>query len=331
MSARTRRPLLLRGAVLAVIGAFALAGCATHADSPTGGSGASSSAAGSAFPVTVTPPQGKAFTMKQRPDRIVSLSPADTEILYAIGAGKQVAAVDKHSNYPKRAPHTDLDALHPSTESIVKYHPDLVVASDDTGGLVANMRKVGIPVLVVPAAKDLDAAYGEWSLLGKVTGHAGKARQLVADAKKRIHAIVSGTPKPPSGKPLTYYHELGPDLYTATSKTFIGSVYAKFGLRNIADSAGDTSAGGYPQLSPEQVVHADPDLIFLADTKCCAQNAKTVAARPGWDVLTAVHEGNVVSLDDDLASRWGPRIVDFVKKVSQAVGKAVATAKHHSG
>lgn len=323
MSSRSRHPATL--AVLAVAGLLTLAGCATHTDS------SSSSSDAGPFPVTVTPPGGKAFTMKSRPKHIVSLSAADTETLFAIGAGKQVVAVDKQSNYPPEAPHTNLDAIHPSTEAIAKYEPDLVVASNDMGGLVANMHKVGIPVLIMPAPEKLDAAYREWSQLGKVTGHAGKARQVVGDAKKKIAKAVSDTPKPESGEPLSYYHELDPSLYTATSHTFIGSVYDKFGLHNIADPADSASAAGYPQLSPEQVVKADPELIFLADTRCCSANAKTVADRPGWGALTAVKNGDVVGLNDDIASRWGPRIVDFVRSVSDAVTKAVTKTGSHTG
>ncbi len=110
-----------------------------------------------------------------------------------------------------------------------------------------------------------------------------------------------------------------------TSTTFIGYVYGLFGLVNIADPAdADGAAFGYPQLNEEFVITADPDIIFLADTLCCAQNAETVAARPGWDQLRAVQNGNVVELDDDVVSRWGPRIVDFVEAVAAAVATAEA-------
>ncbi|RMH67259.1 MAG: ABC transporter substrate-binding protein, partial [Actinomyces sp.] len=119
---------------------------------------------------------------------------------------------------------------------------------------------------------------------------------------------------------ITYYHELDDTLYTVTSGTFVGEIYALFGLENVADPAdADGSAFGYPQLSAEYLVDADPDLIFLADTKCCGQSAATVAARPGWDTLTAVREGHVVELDDDIASRWGPRVVDFARAVAAAL------------
>ena len=247
--------------------------------------------------------------------RIVSMSPTATEMLFAIGAGPQVVAVDSNSNYPKEAPKTDLSAYQPNLEAIAGYKPDLVVYSDDPGELGAGLAKLGIPAMKQPAATGLDDTYAQLDQLGKATGHAAEAAKLTATMRAEIAKIVA------AGRPerhLTYYHELDKNLYSATSKTFIGQLYDQLGMKNIADAA-DKQASGYPQLSAEYVVKADPDLIFLADTKCCAQSARTVAARDGWDKLTAVRSGGVVELDDDVASRWGPRVVDFLKVVAAKV------------
>jgi iron complex transport system substrate-binding protein len=103
-----------------------------------------------------------------------------------------------------------------------------------------------------------------------------------------------------------------------TSDTFIGRIYGIFGLRNIADGA-KGAGSGYPQLSAEHIIESDPDLIFLADTKCCGMTSAKVAARPGWGGLSAVTAGHVYELDDDVASRWGPRIVELVRTVARAV------------
>jgi len=246
--------------------------------------------------------------------RIVSLSPTATEMLFAIGAGGQVAAVDSNSNYPKEAPKTDLSAYEPNVEAIAGYKPDLVVYSDDPGDLKAGLDKLSIPAIQQPAAKTLDDTYAQLDQLGRATGHAAEAGQLATAMRAEIAKIAAAKPE----RPLTYYHELDKNLYSATSKTFIGQLYAQLGMENIADAA-DKDASGYPQLSAEYVVKADPDLIFLADTKCCGQSAKTVAARDGWDGLTAVKTGGVVELDDDVASRWGPRVVDFLQTVAAKV------------
>jgi iron complex transport system substrate-binding protein len=249
------------------------------------------------------------------PKRIVSLSPTATEMLFAIGAGSQVAAVDSNSNYPRQAPKTNLSAYQPNLEAIAGYKPDLVVYSDDPGELAAGLSKLGIPALAEPAAKSLDDTYAQIGQLGRATGHVAEAAKLTATMKAEIaKTVAAGRPE----RHLTYYHELDKNLYTATSKTFIGQLYGLLGMENVADPA-DKDKSGYPQLSAEYVVKADPDLIFLADTKCCGQTAKTVAARDGWDQLTAVKAGGVVQLDDDVASRWGPRVVDFLKVIAAKV------------
>jgi iron complex transport system substrate-binding protein len=250
------------------------------------------------------------------PHRIVSLSPTATETLFAIGAGKQVIAVDDQSNYPKRAPRTKLSGFTPNVEAIAGYRPDLVVFAYDPGGLRDSLRRLHIRVLQQDAAKTLPEAYGQMEQLGKVTGQVKQARALVTRMKKRIAALAAHGRRRGTG--LTYYHELTPDLYSATSKTFVGRVYALFGLKNIADAA-DRTGSGYPQLSAEYVVSAAPELIVLADSVCCAQTPRTVAARPGWSRIPAVRNGLVLRIDDSIASRWGPRIVNFVRAVDAAL------------
>ena len=130
---------------------------------------------------------------------------------------------------------------------------------------------------------------------------------------------------PAGAKGLTFYEELSPDYYSATSKTFAGQVLTLLGLKDIADAA-DKTGSGYPKLSAEYVVAANPDLVVLADTKCCGQTAASVKARPGWGSISAVTRGGVVGVSDDVASRWGPRIVEFLRAVAQGA-KAVAAAK----
>ena len=250
------------------------------------------------------------------PQRIVSLSPTATESLFAIGAGKQVVAVDDQSDYPKRAPRTSLSGFTPNVEAIASYRPDLVVVQYDAGDVVEGLHKLNIRVLVQPSAKNLAVAYTEIAQLGSVTGHKRAASALVARMKHAIKKAVASTPK----RRLSVYHELTPDLYSATSKTFIGGIYKLFGLRNIADAA-DSTGSGYPQLSAEYILSANPSLVVLADTRCCGQSVAGVAKRPGWSGMDAVRTGAVVAIDDSVASRWGPRIVQFVQAVAKVLRK----------
>jgi iron complex transport system substrate-binding protein len=247
---------------------------------------------------------------------VVSLSATATEMLFAIGAGGQVVAVDSASNHPPEAPTTDLSTEEPNVEAIAAYEPDLVVASDDIGELSSSLEAVGIPLLLQPPATRLEDTYAQIEQLGTATDNGDGASEVVAGMRRQIEEVVAGLPELP--EPPTYYHELDQSYFTATSDTFIGQVYGLLGLRNIADGA-KGAATGYPQLSAEYIVDADPDLIFLADTKCCDQDAQTVSARPGWDRITAVRSGGVVELDDDVASRWGPRVVEFLEVAAGAV------------
>lgn len=267
------------------------------------------------FPLTIEAANGD-VTIAAQPRRIVSLSPTSTEMLFAIGAGDQVEAVDDQSNYPSDAPVTDLSGFEPNVEAIASYGPDLVVYSTEPGDLDSALEGLGIPALQQPAAAALDDVYEQIEQLGVATGNVSEAEVVVDRMRTEIRSI-TGSIEPPS-EPVTYYHELDDTYYSVTSSTFIGQLYSLVGLENIADEA-KGAGGGYPQLSAEYIVDADPDLIFLADTKCCGQSPRTVARRPGWGRIAAVENGGVISLDDDVASRWGPRVVDYLRRIAEAV------------
>ncbi|MBB3051916.1 iron complex transport system substrate-binding protein [Prauserella isguenensis] len=300
-------------ALLPLLGVLALAGCAQRADDSGGGE------AGTGFPVTVEPAGAPAVTLDEQPQRIVSLIPSVTETLYEVGAGEQVVAVDEMSTHPSEAPRTEMSGIDPDPQQIASHDPDLVVVGSDAEGKLASaLKKTGVPTLVLPAPKTLQDAYAQFALVGKATGHADEGRRLARETEQAITDLADSAPD----KDLSYYHEVDPTYYTITSATFLGEVYDLFGLRNIADQGDPNAMGGYPQLSAEKIVEADPDLVFLADTKCCGQNADTVAKRPGWNTMTAVEKGRVYPLDDDIASRWSPRLVEFVRVVADAVTEA---------
>lgn len=299
-------------------GLAALALLAASCGSSGGSDPASASSGDGTFPVTVGSGDG-AITLDAVPGSIVSLSPTATEMLYAVGAGDQVVAVDDQSDFPAEAPVTALSGYSPNVEAVLGYEPDLVVAMD-VGDLVSGLEAAGVPTLLLPAATTLDEAYTQMEQLGAATGHVGDAAELVASMRSDIDEVVAGLPPRPA--PLTYYHELDDTYYSVTGGTFIGGIYSMLGLRSIGDAAG---ADAYPQLSAEYVLDADPDLIFLADGQCCGVTPDTVAARAGWGELTAVRSGQVHVLDEDVASRWGPRVVDLVRHLGTIVAAAPAS------
>jgi len=247
--------------------------------------------------------------------RIISLSPTITEDLFAIGAGKQVVAVDQDSNYPARAPRTSLSGYTPNVEAIAGYHPDLVLISFNPQGFADQLRKLGIKVVMEPASANLTQVYRQITGLGRLVGHEAGAASVVRRMRRRMAKIVASVPG--GRRHLRVYHELDQTYYSATSKTFIGSIYKLFGFSNIADGPGQSAGTQYPQLSEEYILEANPQIIVLADTKCCGQSESTVAGRPGWNTIAAVEHHRVVGVNDDIASRWGPRIVEFAAKVAQ--------------
>jgi iron complex transport system substrate-binding protein len=315
MTTRTPRALIAFVAGLSLIAAA----CGSDGDTPADSGAAATS------PVTDPTASTAPADPVDAPERIVSLSPTHTEMLFAIGAGDRLVAVEEFSDHPAEALElpNELSGFEPNVEAIAAFEPDLVVIGGDFTGLGGQLDAIGIPWWDGPAAATLDDTYAQLEQLGAVTGQVAEAAELVAQMRADIDAIVADTTVP--DEPLTFYHELDPTYFSADSTTFIGELYSLLGLRNIADRA-EGDSGGFPQLNAEFIVSADPDLIFLADTKCCGETAETVAARDGWGSIAAVVDGNVVEMDDDIASRWGPRVVDYLAAVSAAVEQALVPA-----
>ena len=269
-----------RRAVVIAAALLVAAGCGDIVEGET----AAPPDAAPGFPVTIAASNGD-IEIPTLPVNIVSMSATHTEMLYAIGAGDQVVAVDAFSNYPPDAPTTELTGFAPNVEAIVEYDTDLVVTDGDWDGTsMGTLTDLGIPVLILPAALTLEDVYSQLEQLGVATGHVAQAAAVVAEMQIGIARTIESLPAVAEAP--TLYHELDSSYYSVTSETFIGHLYTLMGLENIADAVGD-GAFGYPQLSEEYILEQDPDLIFLADTIC---------------------------------SRWGPRVVDHMQMVAAAIG-----------
>lgn len=292
---------------LALAASLALAGCGSSdesaEDSPTSPS--------AAYPVTIDAVNGE-VTLEKRPERIVSLSPSATEILFAIGAGDQVVAADEYSTYPEEAPTTTLSAYDPNVEAIAGYSPDLVVIANDSNGIVGALAELDIPTIVNPAPATIEEGYDGVAALGLATGHVDETATVVA----RMRADIAKALEAPAQKGLRVYHELDEKLYAASSASFIGSVYTALGATNVADAA-DKQKSGYPQMTEEAVIAADPELIVITDQ--VSYTADDVASRPGWANVTAIENGSIVTVDADIASRWGPRLPQLIASLANAI------------
>lgn len=309
-----------RALALTTVGLLALSACGDDDSSSDDTAAPTDSSVTSSTPDTV--PATEAAGGDIVPVKIISLSPTATEMLFAIGAGDQVIAVDPFSNFPAEAAakQSELSGFEPNVEAIAAYEPDLVI-HEGTTDLGEQLDALGIPQWAGLAATSFDDIYVQIEQLGALTGHTGEAAELVGQMQTDIAAAVAQIPE--SDTPLTYFHEIDATLFSSTSNTFIGQVYGLFGMQNIAD----TAEGGtdYPQLSAEFIISQNPDFIFLADADY-GESPETVGARSGWDVIAAVANGNLVPVSADISSRWGPRVVDYIQIVADAIEKASVPA-----
>lgn len=299
---------------LALAASLALAGCGDTSSSE----GSKTTPSSADYPVTIDAVNGE-VTLDQQPERIVSLSPSATEILFAIGAGDQVVAADEYSTYPDQAPATELSAYDPNVEAIAGYSPDLVVIANDTNGIVGALDKLDIPTIVNPAPVTIEEGYDGIATLGMATGHVEETAELVADMRVEIEEALEAAPQ----ESLRVYHELDEKHYAASSHSFIGSVYESLGATNVADKA-DKQKSGYPQMTEEAIIAADPELVVITDQ--VSYTAEDVANRPGWENVSAAKNGNIVTVDADISSRWGPRLPQLIGLLADAMASVKTPA-----
>ena len=298
--------------------ALVLVACGSGTSAKQAPSPTVASAPPTQFPLTLTRSDGKTLTLDKAPARIVSLSPGATEIIYAIGAGPQLVAVDKQADYPAGAKDfpTKVDAYEPNVEAIAALKPDLVFVASDPGGLVAALDRLQIPTLWsdLNDVKTVEDVFGQITLLGKATGRTGSADAVVASLRQRVDAVTSKVSDVPMGQK-SVYHEVDSTYYTASDDTFIGDLYRLLHVKNIA---GDGGGSPYPQLTQEAIIAANPQVIVLADEPF-GTTIDSVKQRAGWQNIDAVKNNAVFSIDPDLASRAGPRIIDALEQLAKDI------------
>jgi iron complex transport system substrate-binding protein len=264
-------------------------------------------------PITVMDDVGNTVTLNSEPQRIISLAPANTEILYALGLGDRVVGVTEYCNYPPEAAEkpkvggfSDVDL-----EQVVGLEPDLVLATSlHTSEVVPALQERGVPVFVVDPQTVL-GVLETIRTIGHITGKDQAAGALTSQMQEGINAVqetIKDAPRP------RVFWELGPELYTAGPGSFLNDLIVMAGGENVAADA----ESPWPQLSLEAIVLKDPAIVVLADHNY-GETAETVTLRPGWGNITAVREGRIVELtDDDIFSRPGPRIVEGLEFLAQA-------------
>jgi iron complex transport system substrate-binding protein len=297
--------------VLVLLAACTLALAACGDDDDDGSDADSTATPEAAFPLTVTDDAGSEITLDAEPERIVALAPSYVEVLFEIGAGEKVVAVDENTDFPPEAADlTKLSGFDPSVEAIVEQDPDLVLIQFDPGTLTDSLKSNGIPVVLLASPADLDGVYDQIQAIGDMSGQAEEATDLVSDMREEIADIVAGVPE--GSEAQSVFHEVDNTLYSVGPGSFIHDIYVVLGAENIAEATGEA----YPQLNNEAVIAANPDVIILAD-ELFGETAETVAARPGWSAIAAVQAGRIHGVDPDLISRPGPRLPETVAIIAE--------------
>jgi iron complex transport system substrate-binding protein len=252
--------------------------------------------------------------------RIVSLAPSNTEILFALGAGDQVVGRDEFSNYPAEAvsiPSVGGSMGNYNFEQIAALKPDMVLASSlNTPEQVNALEQLGLTVYLLPNPNDLDGLYQNLATIGSLAGKESQADELVTSLKNRVEAVESAI-SAVGTKPVVFYELDGSDPaqpWTTGPGTFLANLIGMAGGIN----AGDDLGSDFAQISLESLLVKDPDLIILGDSNY-GVDASQVAARQGWGGLSAVKDGSIVPFNDDLVSRPSPRLVDGLEILAQLI------------
>ena len=262
---------------------------------------------------------GQEVTLANVPERIVSLAPSITEILFAVGAGDQVVGRDSYSDYPEQAAQAaDIGGGYSelNTEAILALEPDLVLASELTSAdQIKSIKDLNLTIFVVPNPTDFDGLYADLTLVGQMTGHADSTPDLINGYKARVAAVES-TLADVSEKPLVFYELDGTDSsapWTSGPGTFIDTLINMAGGRNV----GASLQGDWVQISAEDLIVQNPDIILLGDATWGGMTPDMVTSRPGWDSISAVSQGQVYTFDDNLVSRPGPRLIDGLEAMAR--------------
>ena len=248
-----------------------------------------------------------------KPERILSLSPSLTEILFAVGAGPQVIAVDNYSTYPPEAPITQLSSFEPNMEAIASFNPDLVLLSYDIGNIIKGLNIIGIETMLLPAPMNFEEILDQIRNVGERTGNSKQSDKLANEMNSQMKNLATLMKNERQTK---LYHEIDENYYSASSHSFIGNVYELLNFINIADQA-DTEGVGYPKLSPEYILLSDPNIIILPGKDFNYINK--LRKRPGWSAIDAVKKDQLLIIDADVGSRWGPRIIEFAKAIVEGI------------
>lgn len=266
------------------------------------------------FPVTVTDALNKEVTVEKAPERIISLIPSNTEILFGLGLNKEIIGVSDNDNYPEEALTKEkVGGMEFNLEQLIALKPDLVVAHES--GLysfneegIAQLESVGIPVFVVKNAATFEETYTTIEQIGQLTGKAAEATEIIASIQKGIQDIEV---KVADLEEKSVFIVVGtkPDLYAAGQETFINEMLEVLNVENAVQEL------GWPMYSSEQFVDSNPDAVLTT----YETDFEEIVNNSAYAEMEAVKNGNIHVVDGDTTSRQGPRIVEGIESLGEAI------------
>lgn len=296
-----------------------MAGCAGTKTQNAGGNQTDTTKTTAAFPVTIKDALGNDVVIKQKPTRIVSLMPSNTEIAYALGLGKEIVGVSDFDNYPKDTLKKEkIGGEQFNTEKIIGLNPNLVLAHASTASIAADglqqLRDAGIPVLVVPNAQNFEQVYNSIEMIGKATGETNKADEVIKGMKDQLAAIKAKAASIKQKKKVYIEVAPAPDIYTTGKNTFMDEMLTTINADNIA-----SDQQGWVKVDQEAIIQKNPDVIITTYGYYVKNPAQQVLSRKGWEGVNAVKNKQVFDVNSDLVDRPGPRIVEGVEALAKAI------------
>ncbi len=263
-------------------------------------------------PVTIKDSSGTEVTISKKPERIISLVPSSTEIVYALGLGEKIVGVTTYDDFPAEVKTKEkVGDLTVNTEKVVSLQPDLVLANSLNREAVDSLRKLGMTVLVLNASTFNDV-YTTIEMIGKATGASKQSADLVATMKKDVEDVKKVVKGVPQEKKPKVWVEIDDKFFTTGKGTFMNDIIEMAGGINIA-----SDLAGWKQLSEEQIILRNPDIIFDTYAYMNPNAAKLIKERTKWQQMNAVKNGKVFDLDSSVISRPGPRITQGLKEVAK--------------
>lgn len=303
--------------VLLTIGV--LAGCTGTTKPNEEGNQAKTENTTAVFPVTIKDALGNKVVMKQKPEKIVSLMPSNTEIAYALGLGKEIVGVSDYDNYPKDTLKKEkIGGQQFNTEKIIGLKPNLVLAHASSASIAKDalqqLRDAGIPVLVVANAQNFEQVYNSIEMIGKATGETKKAEEVIKGMKDKLAAIKVKASSIKEKKKVYMEVAPAPDIYTTGKNTFMDEMLTTIHADNVANDQ-----QGWMKVDQEAIIQKNPDIIITTYGYYVKNPTQQVLTRKGWENVNAVKNKQVIDINSDLVDRPGPRVVEGVEELAKAI------------